>query len=104
MSAAYVIAGDPVDEGIPVRAGDLELAHMRHIEDAGGGADGVMLGQDSAGVLHRHLPAGKGNHLPAQCFVGIVQGSALQSLGISHFLPRTAFAGLERPEGAATKG
>ena len=29
-----VVAGDPVDEGVPVGAGDLELAHVGDVEDA----------------------------------------------------------------------
>ena len=34
VERADVVAGDPVDEGVPVGAGDLELAHVRDVEDA----------------------------------------------------------------------
>ena len=57
---------------------------MRHIEDAGGGADGMMLGQDPAGVLHRHLPAGKGNHLGPQLLVRFEQSGASERRGSCH--------------------
>ena len=42
-----VVAGDAVDEGVPVGTGDLELAHVRHVEDADVAAHGVVLGEDA---------------------------------------------------------
>jgi hypothetical protein len=38
----------------------VELAHVRHVEDAAVAADGAVLG-DHALVLDGHLPAGEGD-------------------------------------------
>ena len=66
LQRADVVAGDPVDEGVAVGAGDLELAHVGDVEDPGAGANGVVLGEDAGGILHRHLPAGERHQLGAQ--------------------------------------
>ena len=61
-----VVAGDVVHELHRLRAGDLELTHVADVEQAAGGANDVVLVGDAAGVLHRHLEAGEGNHLGAK--------------------------------------
>ena len=58
---------------------DLELAHVRDIEHAGVVANGAML-RDYALVLHRHLPAGEGDHARAEHRVRIVQRRSLKDL------------------------
>ena len=76
LERADVVAGDPVHEGVPVGPGDLELAHVGDVEHPGAGAHRVVLGQDAGGILHRHLPAGEGDHLGAQASVRIEQRGA----------------------------
>ena len=58
---------------------DLELAHVRDVEDAGVGAHGAML-LDHALVLDRHLPAGEGNHPRAERDVAVVERRLQQRL------------------------
>ena len=54
------------------RALDLDLAHVRDVEDAGVAADGPVLG-DHALVLHGHLPARERDHARAERDVAIVE-------------------------------
>ena len=84
LQRADVVAGDPVDERVPVGAGDLELAHVGDVEDPGAGPHRVVLGQDPGGILHRHLPAGERHHLGAQASVGIEQGGSSECRGSGH--------------------
>ena len=60
------------------RALDVELAHVRDVEDAAVAPDGEMLG-DHALVLDGHLPAGERHHAGAEGDVAIVQRRASQS-------------------------
>ena len=73
---ADVVAGDPVDEGVPVHTGDLELAHVRHVEDPDVGAHRLVLGENAGWVLHRHFVAGEGNHLARRGRRGVRRGAA----------------------------
>ena len=61
------------------RAFDLELAHVRDVEDAGVGAHRLVL-LDHALVLDRHLPAGERDHARAEGDVTVVQGRAPERL------------------------
>ena len=58
---------------------DLELAHVRDVEDAGVGPDRLVLG-DHALVLHRHLPAGERHEPRAGFDVLLVEGRAPECL------------------------
>ena len=58
---------------------DLELTHVRDVEDTAVGAHGAMLG-DHAVVLHRHLPAGERDHARAQRHVPLEKRSPLKRL------------------------
>lgn len=63
-------------------AGHRELAHVGDVKDAAGFAHGFVFVQD-AGVLHRHVPAGEGNHSGSQFNVlGCQRGGF--DVGISH--------------------
>ena len=53
-------------------AADLELAHVRDIEDTGPRPHGAVLVHDRA-VLDRHLEAGEGNEACAQIDVAVEQ-------------------------------
>src|SRR4029453_5878040 len=61
------------------RAFDLELAHVRDVEDPGGGADRLVLG-DHALVLHGHLPAGERHHARIQRAVPLVERGPAERL------------------------
>jgi hypothetical protein len=74
-----VIAGNAIHQGVPVGAGDLELAHMVDVEDANGGPDRGVLGENAGRVLDRHLVAGERHHLGAEGHVGVVDGGALEA-------------------------
>src|SRR5690606_23592819 len=54
-------AAEPLDERERILAGDLDLAHVADVEEAGACADRCVL-RRHAGVLDGHLPAGKGDH------------------------------------------
>jgi len=68
-----VVGRDALDRGKRVLAGDLDLAHVADVEDAGLGADGGVFVREAA-VLDRHVPAAERDH----------------------FGPRSAVAGVER--------
>ena len=51
---------------------DVELAHVRDVEDAAVLAHGAVL-RDDALVLHGHLPAGEGHHARACREVALVE-------------------------------
>ena len=56
---------------------DVELAHVRDVEEADPLADGPVLLED-AGVLDRHLPAAEVDQLRAELAVQVVEGRAAQ--------------------------
>ena len=61
IESGSVVGRDTLDGGERVVAGDLDLAHVAHVEQTGSGADGHVL-LDDAGVLDGHVPAAEGNH------------------------------------------
>ena len=61
------------------RAFDVDLAHVRDVEDAAVAPDGEMLG-DHALVLDGHVPACERHHPRAEGDVAIVQRGASKSL------------------------
>ena len=63
--------------GLP-RALDVELPHVRDVEDAAVAAHGKVLG-DHALVLHGHLPAGEGNHACTERDMAVVQGRPFET-------------------------
>src|SRR5687767_8845878 len=68
-------------DGDGLLAGDLELAHVREVEQADGGSDGAVLLDDRA-VLHRHLIAGEGHHSGSELDVeGMKRGPAQLARG-----------------------
>ena len=58
---------------------DLDLAHVRDVEDPGVGADRPVL-LDHPLVLDGHLPAGERDHPRAECDVAVVERRLLQGL------------------------
>ena len=58
---------------------DLDLAHVRDVEDAGVGAHRPVL-RDHALVLHGHLPAGERDHARAERDVAVVERRPAQRL------------------------
>ena len=65
---------------------ELQLAHVRDVEQAGGFAHLLVLGDQAVFVLHRHRIAGKGHHAGAQLDVQGVQWGGEQIGGIGHAL------------------
>jgi hypothetical protein len=75
-----VVREQRLEQLVGVRALDVELAHVRDVEDAAVGANGPMLG-DHALVLHRHLPACKGDDSRSGGGVAGVERRPQQRLG-----------------------
>jgi hypothetical protein len=83
LEAVEVVRQGRLQQLVRPRPLDLELAHVRDVEDARVRADGAVLGDD-AGVLDRHLPAGEGNHARAELDVSVVERRVLEGLGHRH--------------------
>jgi hypothetical protein len=80
LKARGVVARDVLHRGEGVLAGNLDLAHVRHVEESGAGADSQVLGRD-AGILHGHVPAAKGDHPRAKGDVNSVKRGLFQGSG-----------------------
>ncbi len=71
--------------GILILAGlrlDDDLAHVGHVEEAGGGAGLQMFLHDAGRILHRHVIAGEGHHAGAERQMqrmqrGFLEGSSI---------------------------
>ncbi len=85
LEPAGIVGQHQVQELGGVGAADLEHAHVGHVKEAGCLADGVVLVED-AGVPHRHLPPGKGDHLARVGLVPLVEGRAPE-LGVRVLIP-----------------
>ena len=57
---------------------ERDLAHVRHVEEGRRGPALLVLGDDPARILDRHLPAGEGHHAGAQLTVKLEQGRTLE--------------------------
>ena len=66
---------------LPRFRGEPHLAHVRDVEQAGGGAGLGMLGQDAGRILHRHFVAGERHEARAQLAMQIVKRCALERAG-----------------------
>jgi hypothetical protein len=64
------------------RGFEVQLAHVRDVEEPGGFAHGVVLVHD-AGILHGQLPAAEGDDSSAERFVLVEQGRASKG-GLAH--------------------
>ena len=75
------VGGDVVGERAGLRAVDFDLAHVADVEQANARAHRAML-FENAGVLQRHVPAAKVDHLGAHLAVhGMRCGFRQQSSG-----------------------
>ena len=79
LDAVEIVREQPLQILARSRAFDLELAHMRDVEDAAVIPHREVLG-DHALVLHRHLPAGEGDQPRAEGDVPVVERRAQQRL------------------------
>ena len=59
--------------GRRIRPDQPQLAHVRHVEQAGGVAGMQMLGHQAVRVLHRHGITGKRHHARAEFHMQIIQ-------------------------------
>jgi hypothetical protein len=64
-----------------VVANQAHLAHVRHVEQRGRLAALLVLGNDAAGIVDRHVVAGKGHHAGAMLEVQCVQRGLQQVSG-----------------------
>ena len=80
-----IVGDQPLQQVARLRAGALDLAHVRDVEYARRRADGEVLLAD-ASVLDGHLPTGERDHPGRRGDVTVVQRSALQGLrgGFGH--------------------
>ena len=85
LQRPHVVARDTLDEGVAIGTRDLELAHVRDVEHAHRLAHRFVLRVDTGRIRHRHLEAGEGHHLGAECDVHVVEGGALERGG-SHVI------------------
>jgi hypothetical protein len=70
-----------LQEEVGLRPFGPKLAHVVDVEEAGGGAHGLMLGQGTGGILDRQFVPGKGHHASAHSHMGVVEVCALHRLG-----------------------
>jgi hypothetical protein len=61
--------------------GETDLAHVRDVEQAGGGAGLGMLDQDAGRILNRHLVAGERHQAGAEFLMQFVEPRALEGAG-----------------------
>ena len=57
-----------------------ELAHVRHVEEAGSRTYSLVLLRDPRRVLDRHLIFGEGNHLGPKTEMHIIKGGLLERI------------------------
>ena len=82
--ARGVVGGDLLDGRQRVGAGDLDLAHVAHVEQAGPRPDGHVLVGDP-GILDGHVPAAERHHASLVAEVRGVQRGLLEGgLGVGH--------------------
>ena len=90
-----VVREERLEELARLRPLDLELAHVRDVEDAAVLADGAVLGDDPL-VLDRHLPAGERHHARAERDVALVERRSEQRLHARRMLMTGGRHRLER--------
>ena len=73
LEGGGVVGQDVLQEGQRVGAADEEAPHVGDVEQAGRPAGREVLGDDAAGVVERHLPAGEVDHAPAGRHVALVR-------------------------------
>jgi len=76
----HVVRRQGLQQGLRARAAQADLAHVRDVEQPGGGAHGAML-LDDAGILDRHLPAGEADHARPQLQVAGMKGRVPERRG-----------------------
>jgi len=67
-----IVRDEVVQEPGGVRTSHVNLAHVAHVEQPRGAPHRLML-LENAAVLHRHLPACKGDHPAAEVPMDLVQ-------------------------------
>ena len=84
-----VARDEPIDGGQRCRSLEVELSHVREVEEARGLAHGAVLGHDP-GVLDGHLVARERHHARAETAVLFVERRAPQSRVGRHAAARAA--------------
>ncbi len=96
LQFAAVVHEQALEGGEGAGAAELDVAHVGDVEEADGGADGHVLG-DEAGVLDGHVPAAEVDHFGFVAAVGGVEGGFAEGGGeVGHADPSGG-----SPEGVA---
>ena len=78
-----VVRSQSLEEGLGAGAVHPDLAHVRDVEESGGGAHRAVL-VDHSRVLHRHFPAGEGDQPPSGTHVSGVERRLPEGSGVGH--------------------
>ena len=89
LEAVEIVRERALQQVAGARPFDLDLPHVRDVEDAGAGAHGPVLG-DHALVLDGHLPAGERHHARAQRHMAFEERRAPQRLHRRDASPSTS--------------
>ncbi len=89
LEARDVARDEPIERGARLRSVEMELAHVREIEETRGFAHGAVLGDDPR-VLDGHLVAGERHHPRAERPMLLVQRRPPQSRVGRHAAVRAA--------------
>ena len=85
LGLVEIVREQGLQQVVRLRALDLDLAHVRDVEDAPVLTHRPVLG-DHTLVLHGHLPAGERNHSGAERDMALVERRAEQGLHTSRML------------------
>ena len=107
---ADVVGRQPLEHAERVPARDVELAHVRDVEEPDALAHGAVLLED-AGVLDGHLPAAEVDQLRAELAVQVVERRALErggaaagaAIGKGKLAQRRTGAGSREPRGSENR-
>jgi hypothetical protein len=78
----HVVRRDSLERREGLRSDDLELAHVRDVEETDPFANRAML-FENAGVVHRHHPAAEVDQTRAELAVDLVKGGSLERNGLA---------------------
>ncbi len=70
-----VVRGDAIDESDSIGATNVDLTHMRDVEQSGVGSCAQVFFDRPGGILHGHIPAAEVDHASTQLPVGAVKRS-----------------------------
>jgi hypothetical protein len=86
LQTDHVHGNQGLERGCGVSTHQTQLAHVRDVEQAGGGAGVVVFGHEAGRVLHRHRIAGKRHHAGTELHMQRIQRGGEQRgvMGCGH--------------------